>query len=52
MDMTNYIKGIIEDFLAKLEGKGAMPWTAKLFTVNKQSKQLDDKRAKKFTPLL
>ena len=48
LDTTNYVKGMIDDFPAKLEGEGAIPWTGKLFTVDKKSKRLEDERAKIF----
>ena len=35
MDMTKYVKSMIEDFPDKLEGVGKFPWTDKLFTVDK-----------------
>lgn len=48
MDMTNYVKSMIEDFPAKLEGIGTFPWTTKLFTVDTTSKKLDVERARIF----
>ena len=46
--MTSYVKGMIEDFPAKLEGEGGVPWTGKMFTVDAKSKRLDDERARIF----
>ena len=46
VDMTKYVKSMIEDFPSKLEGIGTFPWTNKLFTVDSKSKKLDDERAK------
>jgi hypothetical protein len=48
VDMTKYVKSMIEDFPLKLEGIGTFPWTAKLFTVDTKSKRLDDERASVF----
>ena len=48
IDMTSYVKGMIEDFPAKLEGEGGVPWTGKMFTVDAKSKRLDDERARIF----
>jgi hypothetical protein len=33
VDMTKFVKSMIEDFPTKLEGKGVFPLTNKLFTV-------------------
>ena len=35
VDMTKYVKSMIEDFPDKLEGVSKFPWTDKLFTVDK-----------------
>jgi hypothetical protein len=48
VDMTNYVKAMIDDFPVKLEGIGTFPWTNKLFTVDPKSKKLDDERARIF----
>lgn len=48
MDMTKYVKSMVEDFPTKLEGVGTFPWTNKLFTVDPKSKKLDDERARIF----
>jgi hypothetical protein len=48
IDMTKYVKAMIEDFPIKLEGKSSCPWTNKLFTVNAKSKKLDEERARVF----
>jgi hypothetical protein len=45
VDMTKYVKSMVNDFPEMLEGKGTFPWTNKLFTVDNKSKKLDDKRA-------
>ena len=45
LDTTNYVKGMVANFPAKLEGEGAIPWTPKLFAVDNKSKRLDDERA-------
>ena len=48
LNMIDYIKGIIKDFTGKLEGKVKFPWTAKLFTVDKNAKALSDKERTNF----
>jgi hypothetical protein len=48
IDMTDYVKGMIEDFPAKLEGEGSVPWTGNMFSVDAKSKLLDVERAKIF----
>ena len=48
IDMTNYVKSMVEDFPAKIEGVGTFPWTNKLFIVDPKSKRLDDERARMF----
>jgi hypothetical protein len=44
LDMTYYVKAMIDDFPDKLEGTGKYPWTNNLFVVDPKSKLLDDKR--------
>ena len=47
--MTSYVKGMIKDFPAKLEGEGrSVPWAGKMFSVDAKLKRLDDERAKIF----
>jgi hypothetical protein len=48
LDMTKYVKSMVEDFPLKLTGVGMFPWTNKLFTVDPKSKTLDDERASIF----
>jgi hypothetical protein len=48
VDMTSYVKGMVEDFPTKLEGEGAVPWSGKLYTVDLKSKRLDDERERIF----
>ena len=48
MDMTSYVKSMIEDFPEELTGVGKFPWTDKLFVIDPMSKKLDDNRAKVF----
>jgi len=45
VDMTKYVKSMVNDFPEPLEGVGAFPWTNKMFTVDSKSKKLDEKRA-------
>ena len=48
VDMTKYVKSMIDDFPVKLEGVGKFPWTDKLFTVDTKSKKLEYEKAKIF----
>ena len=48
LDMTKYVKSMVEDFPLTLNGTGMFPWTNKLFTVDPKSKRLDDERTSIF----
>ncbi len=48
VDMTSYVKSMVEDFPEKIEGKGKFPWTENLFKVDPDSKKLKPERAKVF----
>lgn len=48
LDMTQYVKTMVEDFPLKLTGTGMFPWSNKLFTVDPKSKKLDDERTSIF----
>ncbi|KAI2506113.1 Reverse transcriptase (RNA-dependent DNA polymerase) [Fragilaria crotonensis] len=48
LDMTKYVKTMVEDFPLTLSGTGAFPWTNKLFIVDPKSKRLDEERASIF----
>jgi hypothetical protein len=48
VDMTKYVKSMIDDFPHKLEGVEKFPWTDKLFTVDTKSKKLEHEKAKIF----
>jgi hypothetical protein len=48
LDMTKYVKMMVEDFPLTLTGTGMFPWTNKLFTVDPKSKRLDDERTSIF----
>ena len=49
VDMTNYVKSMVEDIPEKLEGIGIIfPWTNKLFTVDPKSRKLANERARTF----
>ena len=48
VDMTAYVKSMVEDFPEKLDGKGKFPWTENLFKVDPDSKQLKPDKAKIF----
>ncbi len=48
LDMTAYVKAMVQDFAEKLEGKGKFPWEDKLFKVDQDSKKLNPERAKVF----
>jgi len=52
VDMTKYVKSMINDFLDRLEGVGKFPWIDKLFTVDTKSKSLNMKKQKYFILLL
>ena len=52
VDMTKYVKSMIDDFPVKLEGVGKFPWTDKLFTVDTKSKKLEYEKAKIFHTLV
>ena len=52
VDMTSYVKLMIEEFPAKLKGIGKFPWNSKLFTVDPTSRKLDIESARISTPLL
>jgi len=48
LDMTPYVKSMIEDFPDELNGKSKTPWNENLFKVDTTSKQLDPERARVF----
>ncbi|KAL7574341.1 hypothetical protein ACA910_008445 [Epithemia clementina (nom. ined.)] len=48
IDMTEYVKNMVDDFPEELEGRASTPWTEHLFKVNEKSKVLDKTRAKQF----
>jgi hypothetical protein len=48
VDMTPYVKSMIEDFPEKLSGNTKAPWSEKLFQVNTMAKKLGSERAKVF----
>jgi hypothetical protein len=48
VDMTEYIDTMLANFPYKLQGEVNVPWTEKIFKVDKTSKKLDDKRREKF----
>ena len=48
VDMTPYVKSMIEEFPEKLSGKTITPWNENLFKVDPTSKPLDIKCAKVF----
>ena len=48
VDMTKYVKAMVEEFPERLEGVGKFPWTDKLFIVNLQSKKLSNEKTKIF----
>ncbi|KAL7577140.1 hypothetical protein ACA910_019742 [Epithemia clementina (nom. ined.)] len=47
IDMTEYVKNMVDDFPEKLEGQANTPWNKSLFKV-KKSKVLDKTRAEQF----
>ncbi len=48
VNMTPYVKSMIEEFPDKLSGKTMTPWNENLFKVDLTSKPLDPERAKQF----
>ena len=48
VDMTAYVKGMVNDFPEQLTGKGKVPWTENLFKVDPESKKLKPDKAKIF----
>jgi len=40
IDMTEYVKSMVEEFPQKVQGRNATPWTKNLFKVDASSKQL------------
>jgi hypothetical protein len=48
IDMTDYVKSMVNEFPEKLTGNTSGPWNEKLFKVDPTSKKLDTKRAKTF----
>jgi hypothetical protein len=48
VDMTNYVKSMVNDFPEKLLNSGRFPWTENLFKVDETSTPLPTKRAKVF----
>ena len=48
VDMTSYVKSMVQEFPAKLSGKTRAPWNENLFRVDATSKKLDEATAKVF----
>ncbi len=48
VDMTPYVKSMIEEFPDKLSGKTRTPWNENLFKVDPNSKRLETEQAKVF----
>lgn len=48
VDMTAYVKSMVDEFPEKLDGKGKFPWTENLFKVDPDSKKLKPEKAKVF----
>jgi len=48
IDMTEYVKSMIEEFLEKVQGRNVTPWTENLFKVDANAKQLGQERKKTF----
>ena len=46
VDMTRYVKKMVEEFPDKLMENATLPWTERLFKVDETSKALDEKKAK------
>ena len=48
LDMTKYVKSMVDEFPNPLKETGMYPWTNSLFNVDPKSKKLDDERASIF----
>jgi hypothetical protein len=48
VNMTPYVKSMIEDFPQELSGKMITPWSKNLFKVNNTAKKLGEQHAKQF----
>ncbi|KAL7564335.1 hypothetical protein ACA910_007187 [Epithemia clementina (nom. ined.)] len=48
IDMSEYVKNMVNDFPEELEGRISTPWNEKLFKVNDKSKALDKTKAEQF----
>jgi len=48
IDMTEYVKSMIEEFPQKVQGRNATPWTENLFKVDANAKQLEQERKETF----
>ncbi|KAL7564329.1 hypothetical protein ACA910_007181 [Epithemia clementina (nom. ined.)] len=48
IDMTEYVKNMVDDFPEELEDRTSTPWNEQLFKVNEKSKALDKTRAEQF----
>lgn len=46
IDMTEYVKGMIRDFPAELNGRANYPWNNNVFKIDKSSKKLNPDQAK------
>ena len=52
VDMTAYVKRMIDKFPKTLQGKTRCPWNETLFKVDKKSNKLNEDKRKKFILLL
>jgi len=48
IDMTEYVKSMVEEFPQQVQGRNATPWTENLFKVDASSKQLGQERKENF----
>ena len=48
IDMTEYVKSMIEEFPQKVQGRNATPWTENLFKVDANAKRLGHERKETF----
>jgi hypothetical protein len=48
VDMTSYVKKMLEDFLIKFKGKSKCPWSENLFKVDTSSNKLPQDQVKIF----
>jgi len=51
IDMTEYVKSMVEEFPQKVQGRNSTPWTENLLKVDESSKQVGQERKIPSIPL-